>query len=120
MPTNLRSANGLPVNSIDNGNGSADLCLSESYALGTTQALVFSGSATASSAFGTAGLTQQIRIVATADCYISVGASPTASSATPYLPAKTLEVINIPGGQKISAVQVSGAGTLYITAITRP
>lgn len=72
---------------------------------------------------GTAGTTaalsvlaNTVRCVSTTDCFIEIGVNPTAVADTGcYLPALTPEYFAIPEGGKVSAIQVSAGGTLYVT-----
>lgn len=72
---------------------------------------------------GTAGTTaalsdqtQVVRVVATTDCFIEIGASPTAVADTGmYLPALVPEYFSCPPSGKVSAIQVSSGGTIYVT-----
>lgn len=72
---------------------------------------------------GTAGTTAAlstnsnvVRVIATTDCFIEIGMNPTAVADTGcYLPALTPEYFACPEGGKVSAIQVSAAGTLYVT-----
>jgi hypothetical protein len=72
---------------------------------------------------GTAGTTDAlsstevtIRVVATTDCFIEIGIAPTAVADTGmYLPALTPEYFMCPAGCKVSAIQVSAGGTIYVT-----
>jgi len=58
------------------------------------------------------------RVVATTDCYIAVGASPTATTSDVYLPGGVVEVIRLGYGEKVSAIRVSVSGTLHVTEVT--
>ncbi len=72
---------------------------------------------------GTAGTTSAVdsqanvvRVVATTDCFIEIGTNPTAVANTGmYLPALTPEYFACPEGAKVSAIQVSAGGTIYVT-----
>jgi len=59
-----------------------------------------------------------VRVIATSDCYITNGVSPTATTADVYLPAGVVEVIKINYGDKVSAIRVSVSGTLHVTELT--
>jgi len=71
----------------------------------------------AASAQSTALTSDQVLLVSTVDCYVAVGASPTATATSFYLPAKTPIAITAGAGNLVAALQVSGAGTLFITEI---
>jgi len=73
---------------------------------------------------GTAGTTSAIpasasvvRVVATTDCFIEITVAGTAAVANTglYLPALTPEYFACPPSSKVSAIQVSSGGTLYVT-----
>ena len=62
---------------------------------------------------------QTVRVMSTTDCFIEIGISPTAVADTGlFLPAYTPEYFECIGGvtgTKVSAIQVSTGGTLYVT-----
>lgn len=63
-------------------------------------------------------LANVVRVVATTDCFIKIGTNPTAVADDDcYLPALVPEYFACPEGAKVSAVQVSAGGTLYVTPI---
>ena len=72
---------------------------------------------------GTAGTTASmpattgaVRIVSTADCFIDIGVNATAVVNTGlYLPAFIPEYFELTDGEKVSAIQVSAAGSIYVT-----
>jgi hypothetical protein len=74
---------------------------------------------------GTAGTTtalpettSTVRVVATTDCFIEIGLSPTAVADTGlYLPAFVPEYFQAQPNAKVSAIQVSAGGTIYCTPI---
>lgn len=60
-----------------------------------------------------------VRIVSTTDCFVSVGASPTAvADTTMFLPAYTVDYIKVSPGQKIAGIYLAASGTLYITEMS--
>lgn len=83
--------------------------------LGTTQKVTTSGTTAQSSAFGTS--TTLIRVIATQDCFIVTGTSPTAvaDGTCALLPAGIPEYFGVNSGDKIAAIQSSAGGSLYIT-----
>ena len=91
-----------------------------SVALGTPAVVSLSGTSAQSAALGTAqpgqpNLTQLVRVVATEDAWLAVGADPTAASETDgsfFMPAGIPEYIDVPAGEKIAGV---GSGVLSIT-----
>lgn len=58
------------------------------------------------------------RVSADAACYIAFGSNPTATTSSHFLPAGVVEYIQVNDSQKIAALQVSAAGTLYISEAT--
>ena len=83
---------------------------------GTTQSIAIGGSSVQSAATGLDA--DVVRLVATSDCNIAIGANPTASPTTSaFLPAGVVEYVEITGGQKVAVIQKTGgsAGTLFIT-----
>jgi hypothetical protein len=72
---------------------------------------------------GTAGTTAainkeatSIRVMSTTDCFIEIGTAPTAVANTGlYLPALVPEYFTCPANCKVSAIQVSAGGSLYVT-----
>lgn len=79
---------------------------------GKSQSISFDGTSAQSS-----GITSHlVRVVATQDCFLAVGANPTASSSGVFLPASAIEYFGVDtDGWKIAVIQSSQAGTLYIT-----
>lgn len=73
---------------------------------------------------GTAGTTNAlpancnvVRVMATSDCFIEITTAGTAAVADTgmYLVANSPEYLECDGGAKVSAIQVSTGGTLYVT-----
>ena len=72
---------------------------------------------------GTAGTTtalpdstEAVRVMATTDCFIDLGPTATAVADTGlYLAAYSPEYFSAYGGWKVSAIQVSSGGTIYVT-----
>lgn len=56
-----------------------------------------------------------VRLVATTNCYVAFGAAPTATAASMYLPANMPEYFVVNSTDAVAALQVSAAGTLFIT-----
>lgn len=79
-----------------------------------TQAVAYTGTAAASTAF--ASQTRQIRIVANSACHYSVGGAPVAVVTDAFLPANWVEYITVNPGEKISAIQAATAGLITATA----
>ena len=80
--------------------------------LGASQAVSFDGSVQ-STAFS--ANTRIIRVVATTDCFIAVGANPTATTTSTYIPFGSVEYFKVAGAVKVAAIKLTSAGTLYIT-----
>lgn len=87
------------------------------------ETLAPSGSGASASYTGTAGNTsdfpaggQAVLVWTTTDAYVSVGDTVTATSTSTPLPAYTPVVIKVPNTQvafRVSAKQISAAGTVY-------
>ncbi len=58
-----------------------------------------------------------IRVIATTDCFIEITLAGTAAVADTgmYLPALVPEYFSCPASSKVSAIQVSTGGTIYVT-----
>jgi hypothetical protein len=81
-----------------------------------TQRVAFTGTAgTIANAVGS-GI-QKARLVVTAAAYVKIGSSPTATTLDVYMPANVPEVVVVSAGDKVSAVQVSSSGDLFVTAL---
>ena len=61
---------------------------------------------------------QKVRVCATSACYIAIGVNPTATVAGLYMPADSVEYFTIAPGEKVSAIQISTAGTLHVTEVS--
>ncbi len=88
-----------------------------------TYARPISGKSVTVTYTGTAGTTSAlpietsaVRVVATTDCFIEIGLSPTAVANTGlYLVANTPEYFDAQPNVKVSAIQVSSGGSIYVT-----
>lgn len=58
------------------------------------------------------------RVVVTSAAYIKIGKDVTATTADVYVAADSPEYFSVRPGEKVSAVQVSGSGTLHVTEIS--
>jgi len=58
-----------------------------------------------------------VRLVSTTDCFVRIGNNPTATTADMYLVAGVPETFGIGLNDKVSAVQVSSGGTIYVTPL---
>jgi hypothetical protein len=61
-----------------------------------------------------------VRLVATSDTHVALGANPTAAAdgSCVFLPAGTISFFAITSGWKIAAIQDSAAGKLHITVVS--
>jgi hypothetical protein len=82
----------------------------------TQTVTVGASSAAVTNAFGT-GISI-LRIVATTACHYALGASPTATTSDPLLPADTVEEIAVRQGEKIAFIQNAAGGTAYATEMS--
>jgi hypothetical protein len=81
---------------------------------GASQAVSYDGSVQSTAVSANASV---IRVVATTDCHILIGANPTATTTSALLPSGVVEYIGIKAGDKIAAIKQSGgtAGQLFVT-----
>lgn len=85
--------------------------------VGGTQSVAYTGTHGAiTTAVGTQ--TRHVVVVATSACHIQFAVTPVATTADFYLPADTPVMLTIRPGQKVSAIQVSTGGTLYVSEMT--
>lgn len=63
----------------------------------------------------TPATTQHIRVVATVDCFIALGASPIATVNSPFLPASSVEYFWVMPGEQIAVLQSTSTGTLNVS-----
>lgn len=78
--------------------------------------VAYTGTAGTTTAFPAS--TNAVRVIATTDCFVRIGASPTAvADVDVYLPAYVAEYFTCPPNGKVSAVQVAAAGTIYAIPI---
>jgi hypothetical protein len=82
---------------------------------GVTQKIDLSATSAQSAPVGTS--TTAIRLYATADCFIAIGADPAAAADGTSLPLKAgaAEYFAIGRGQKVAGIVASGTGELYVT-----
>jgi len=102
MTKQARDDNGVPLEGI--------------FSPGLTQAVSYTATAGVTSDPVTDGVSV-VRLMSTTDCFIAVGASPTADSSGMYIAATVETFIRVrnDGTDKISGVRVSSDGTLYVT-----
>lgn len=102
----------MGVKAIRIGNSQA----SDAIFPGTTQVIAISSGAasTASAAFGSS--TELVRVACTSQCFISFGASPTATNSTSLvLPAGAVEYFAVTPGEKVAMLAGTVAGIFTIT-----
>jgi histidinol dehydrogenase len=81
---------------------------------GASVTVAFTGTAGTTAALPAA--TQCVRVIATTDCFIEIGTAPTAVANTGlYLPAGSAEYFSCPPSSKVSAIQVTTGGSIYVT-----
>lgn len=84
----------------------------------TSQSVSYTGTAgTISNAVGSQ--TRVVKLVLTTAGFVAIGASPTATTSDMFVPANETLFIAINPGEKVSAIQLSSGGTLYVTEMTR-
>lgn len=83
--------------------------------LGASQNVTIGASSSQSTALVTPGLFA-VRLVATADCRVAIGANPTATATSTLLVAGVPEYFSAEVGEKV-AVRGSAGGTLNVTGI---
>jgi len=88
--------------------------LARPYRLGPSQTVAFTATAgTIANPIGS--MTNVVRVVASSAAFIRVDNNPTATTSDAYIAAGIPEYIICTPGQKVSAVQVSAGGNLYVT-----
>lgn len=84
--------------------------------LGTHQSAAYTGTAgTTTNAVGEG--VNKVRVIVTSAAYVKIDKAPTATTSDVYMPADSAEYFTISPGMKVSAIQVSEAGTLHVTEI---
>lgn len=85
---------------------------------GTTQNVTVSGtSAATSNAFSSDATV--IRVASTTNCYVTVAATPTATTSHTIVLAGHPEYFLVEPSEKLAALQVSGGGVLSVTECSR-
>lgn len=74
---------------------------------------VGAASAAVTNPFG--AYTTVVRLCSTTACHIALGANPTATASSIYLPANVPWFIEVAPGQKVAVIQNAAAGTLFVT-----
>lgn len=84
---------------------------------GGYQSVSFTGSA-AATANAVGGQIRSVVLYATEDCHIRFGqGSPAATATDCFLPKDTYALFPIQGGEKVSAIQNTTAGTLHVSEL---
>lgn len=94
-------------------NAGPDGGIFQAFKPGTTQSKAYTGTAgTIDNAVGTS----LIRVLCTSDAFIAVGSAPTATTSDMIVIANQAEYFICNADDKVSAIQSSANGTLYVTA----
>lgn len=81
---------------------------------GGSDAVAYTGTAAASAAMPANAVA--VRVVSTTDCFIEIGPDPTAVAESGlFLPAGVPEYFECSPNAKVSAIQATAGGTLYVT-----
>lgn len=80
---------------------------------GTVQSAAYTG--TAGTTNGVGGTTAVVRVWCSTDAYVAFGPSASATASHTPVSAKQAEYFAVRAGDKVSAVQQSAGGTLYVT-----
>jgi hypothetical protein len=59
-----------------------------------------------------------IRLVATSDCHVAFGLSPTATGSSMFLPGGVVEYFAVADNEKVAVIQNASAGTLFVTQVS--
>ena len=81
---------------------------------GGAQSVAYTATASAT-ASAVGPQTRRVLISASSDCHIRFGATPVATTADTFVPANSTMFLSIRPGQKVSAVQDSAGGTLWVS-----
>ncbi len=79
-----------------------------------TQTVAIGASSAATSTAVSSG-TQIVRLIATVDCHVVIGNSPTATTSDTYLAADREEYFTCASGENVAVIQSASSGTLYVT-----
>lgn len=85
--------------------------------IGPTQNVAFTGTAATITNGISAGV-YKIRVWCTTDAFVKVDSSPTATTGDMPISAGSPEYFSCTPGQKVSAIQQSASGTLYVTEMS--
>jgi len=84
---------------------------------GGTQSVAYTGTHGAiSTAVGSQ--TRNVLVYASSDCHIQFAKTPVATTADMFLPGSMQIFLTIHPGEKVSAIQASAGGTLYVSEMT--
>jgi len=87
----------------------------QALAAGTTQTASYSANTEITNTVGGTGETV-VRLVCTTNCHFDcTEATPTATTADPFLPALIVEYIRVNNANRCSFIQNSSSGTAYVT-----
>lgn len=86
------------------------------FKLGTTQKVAYTGTA-GTIASGVGATTELVRVWCSSDAHVAVGANPTATTSDMPVTGGLGEIFALAPGDKISAIQQSEGGTLYVTEL---
>lgn len=81
--------------------------------IGPSQKITTGASSTASTAV--AQTTSVVRVYCTTACLIAIGANPTASATSCFVPASTVQYFGCNGGDIVAVIQDTTTGTFYLT-----
>lgn len=85
--------------------------------LGAVQTAAYTGTAGTIS-MGVGGTTKVVRVWCSTDAHIAIGQNPTATANSTPVSAKQAEYFKVRRGDKVSAIQQSSGGTLYVTEMS--
>lgn len=85
---------------------------------GGSQKVAYTGTAGTITNAVSAG-TEVIRVCVSSAAYVAIGASPTATTSDCWMAANQCEYFLVKGGNKVSAIQDTAGGTLYVTEMVR-
>jgi len=83
----------------------------------TTQNVAYTGTAGTTSTAISLGV-QKVRVYCTTDAFIKITVNPTATTSDAPIAAGSPEYFSCAPGEKVSAIQSSANGTLYVTEIS--
>lgn len=81
--------------------------------IGPSQKITTGASSVSSTAV--AQTTTIVRVLCTSACLVAIGASPTASATSCFVPANTVQYFGCNGGDIVAVIQDTTTGTFYLT-----